>query len=202
MAATPTPSNVVWRKSTSSGAGVPAVEVAVLGPTVFIRDSSDPTGTILNFSHEQWIAFVGREKAEYAVILGPSAIRTIRGLSAEEERKRLGDALRKELKGGLHEEKQFIFESDGVSYTATPLSFRGYTAIHRPMTKGEIDRLREDRTGKTAGNGFYVIDILSMEYAWVRTPRHRDRLAHARSEAKEGEVQRLSEDDLDSLFRN
>ena len=59
---------------------------------------------------------------------------------------------------------------DGV-YTATPLSFGGYVAVHRPMTKEELERLRQEQGRKVAGRGFHVLDILHPGTAFTRGPR-------------------------------
>jgi hypothetical protein len=56
-----------------------------------------------------------------------------------------------------------------VIYTASPLSFDGYTAIHRRLTKEELKRLRHDKRPSTAEQGVYVIDILPAESAFSRT---------------------------------
>jgi hypothetical protein len=59
----------------------------------------------------------------------------------------------------------------GKVYRATPLSFCGYTAIHRMMTSDEVERLRQEDESSTANRGFYVIDLLAPESAFRRWPR-------------------------------
>lgn len=52
-----------WRKSRhSSSNGGNCVEVAPLPGVVAVRDSKDPDGPALAFSHEAWRAFTGRLK--------------------------------------------------------------------------------------------------------------------------------------------
>lgn len=121
-------------------------------------------------------------RATYEVTLGPSAIRVVLGLPSLQDRKELADALRTELVDGPNADKELRFDSDGnaqtdprvpsrVVYTATPLSFDAYTALHRPMTGGELSRLRREKGRPVAGRGFYVLDILSAESGFTRGPR-------------------------------
>jgi uncharacterized protein DUF397 len=51
----------VWHKSTRSGGnGGDCVEVAVNLPgIVAVRDTKDPDGAALVFTHAEWLAFVG-----------------------------------------------------------------------------------------------------------------------------------------------
>lgn len=115
----------------------------------------------------------------YAVTLGPAAIRTIKGLP-DLDRRRLACALRTELANGPNTAKEIRFDSDvrtdtdpganseKVFYTATPLSFAAYTAVHRPMTEEEIERLGREQGHSMATRGFYVVDILPAESAFSR----------------------------------
>ncbi len=108
----------------------------------------------------------------YEVTLGPAAIRTIEGLPDPDDRSDLGSALRTELVAGPNADKEIRFDSKGrplageavdsadVVYMATPLSFQAYTAVHRPMTKDELDRLREEQGRSTYDCGLYLVDIL------------------------------------------
>jgi len=46
-----------WRKSSRSGASN-CVEVAIVSATVLVRDSKNPNGSPLSFTHEQWTTFL------------------------------------------------------------------------------------------------------------------------------------------------
>ncbi len=53
-------SNVVWRKSSRSGAQGNCVEAAKLPDgTVAVRDSKNPDGAVLTFTPAEWDAFIG-----------------------------------------------------------------------------------------------------------------------------------------------
>jgi|ERR1700733_11756318 len=114
----------------------------------------------------------------YEVALGPAAIRIVLGLP-NPVRREVAHALGTELVNGPNASiaANFEYEIRGdpgtapglVSYTATPLSVRGYTAIHRPMTEEEMNRLRKEQHRSTADRGFYVIDILPAESAFTRS---------------------------------
>ncbi|MGH3342353.1 MAG: DUF397 domain-containing protein [Carbonactinosporaceae bacterium] len=53
-------SHAVWRKSRRSGGSGNCVEVAFLdGGAVAVRDSKDPSGPKLVFTHREWDAFTG-----------------------------------------------------------------------------------------------------------------------------------------------
>ncbi|MCQ4045564.1 DUF397 domain-containing protein [Streptantibioticus rubrisoli] len=48
-----------WQKSSHSGAGgQDCIEIATHPTTVHVRDSKDKTGPVLDFTPEQWSAFV------------------------------------------------------------------------------------------------------------------------------------------------
>ena len=82
---------------------------------------------------------------KYEVVLGPAAIRTVLGLP-DPERKELADALRTELLDGPNADEEARFDGpDNVVYRGTPLSFDAYVALHRPMTKEELKRLRREQ---------------------------------------------------------
>lgn len=53
----PLRSSLAWRKSGASGSS-DCVEVAEIGESILIRDSKDPAGPILTFTHSEWNAFV------------------------------------------------------------------------------------------------------------------------------------------------
>jgi hypothetical protein len=47
----------MWRKSSRSTGGE-CVEVAATSGQVYVRDSNTPTGAVLEFSGQQWGAFI------------------------------------------------------------------------------------------------------------------------------------------------
>jgi hypothetical protein len=58
------PCPLSWKKSTASGSGA-CVEVAKAGGMIFIRDSKDPSGSVLAFSRKEWGVFLVDACAEY-----------------------------------------------------------------------------------------------------------------------------------------
>jgi Domain of unknown function (DUF397) len=50
-------SSIEWRKSESSVSG-DCVEVAFVGQSVLVRNSKDPAGPVLSFTHSEWTAFL------------------------------------------------------------------------------------------------------------------------------------------------
>ena len=115
------------------------------------------------------------------ITLGPAAIRVLLGFSDQSSRKGLASALRTELVDGPNADKEIRFDSNitsqvyanprtpvGMVYTATPLSFEGYTAIHRRMNREELRRLRREQGRSVGSHGFYVVDILPAESAFTR----------------------------------
>jgi len=96
--------------------------------------------------------------------------------------KELAESLSTELVDGPNAGKEVRFDGNaqvcmgpaapaGVIYTATPLSFDGYTALCRPMTRTELRRLESEQGRRVADRGFYVLDILPAESAFIRRPR-------------------------------
>jgi hypothetical protein len=117
----------------------------------------------------------------YEVTLAPAAIRVISGLRDPKDRWELADALRTELVDGPNADKGLQFDSEGAAqdyvfpglphghvYTAIPLSFDGYTAVHRPMTPGELEQLGRQHDRPVAASGFHVFDILPAGSAFGR----------------------------------
>ncbi|MGH3945447.1 MAG: DUF397 domain-containing protein [Pseudonocardiaceae bacterium] len=47
----------MWKKSTASGSAG-CVEVARTGEMLLVRDSKDPSGSVLTFSGAEWTAFL------------------------------------------------------------------------------------------------------------------------------------------------
>jgi hypothetical protein len=115
----------------------------------------------------------------YEVTLGPAAIRMILNLSLT-DRKQLGDALQTELVDGPNAASETRFDGNAqicrgqgplvpdLVYTGTPLSFDGYIAVHRPMTRTELDRLRDEQGREVAGHGVHVLDILPADWPFTR----------------------------------
>jgi hypothetical protein len=114
----------------------------------------------------------------YMVVLGPAATRTMQSLAPFDQRE-LNRALNDELTGGPNADKEIRFDSNGhprscdgrsrddtVCYTATPLSHKAYTAIHRPMTMAELSAAGTAQRDHVIDLGFYVLDILSAELAF------------------------------------
>jgi hypothetical protein len=93
------------------------------------------------------------------------------------DRKELAAALRTELIDGPNAHNELRFDDalraytdrSRAPYTATPLSFAGYTAVHRRLTRKELKRLRREQGRPTTDQGVYVIDILRAESAFTHT---------------------------------
>jgi Domain of unknown function (DUF397) len=50
----------VWRKSSHSGVNGDCVEIIGRGGHIFVRDSKDCLGVVLEFSAEEWAVFAGK----------------------------------------------------------------------------------------------------------------------------------------------
>jgi Domain of unknown function (DUF397) len=60
--------DIAWRKSTASGNNGDCVEIAFTPGTVFVRNSQDPLGPRLSFTHSEWAAFLtGARHGEFDV---------------------------------------------------------------------------------------------------------------------------------------
>ena len=58
--------NLTWHKSTRSGAAGHCVEVAETPAAVFVRDSKDADGPMLEFDVRQWAGFIeGVQNGEF-----------------------------------------------------------------------------------------------------------------------------------------
>ena len=122
------------------------------------------------------------ESRAYEVALGPAAIRIIDNLFDPADGEHFGYALQTELVDGPNADKESNFDREGqplsehsldsgdVVYTATPLSFQAYTAVHRALTTDELGRLAAEQDRSTHDRGRYVIDILAAELAFTRRP--------------------------------
>ena len=117
--------------------------------------------------------------AKYEVVPGPAAIRTLLSLS-DADRKELADALRTELLDGPNADKEVGYDADlrlcvhsddRKVFTGTPLSYGGYVAVHRSMTKEDLRRLRREQGRRVAPSGYHVFDILNPAAAFLRGPR-------------------------------
>jgi Domain of unknown function (DUF397) len=53
-------SKLDWRKSRASAGNNECVEIARTGTSVLVRDSSKPSGALLEFAPAQWSAFLSR----------------------------------------------------------------------------------------------------------------------------------------------
>jgi hypothetical protein len=114
----------------------------------------------------------------YEVTLGPAAIRAIATCA---DPKYLAEALMTELVDGPNRDVEIRFDRNiqlsqdpapgTVIYTATPLSVGSYTAVHRPLTSDELQRLAIEQERPVADRGFYVVDVLPPESAFSRRLR-------------------------------
>ena len=55
--------DLIWRKSTRSGAAGHCVEVANVPSTVLVRDSKDAAGPVLAFGATDWAGFIAGIRA-------------------------------------------------------------------------------------------------------------------------------------------
>jgi hypothetical protein len=116
----------------------------------------------------------------YDIVLAPAAQRAVASMPAK-AREGVSAALAAELVDGPNAAAEVRFGSsmwaddeprpDDVVYTATPLSFGGHTAIHRPLTPVELSRRAAQKNEVNGRTVFYVIDVLSAESAFRPWPR-------------------------------
>jgi hypothetical protein len=115
----------------------------------------------------------------YEVILAAAAKRLVSNLP---DPRALARCLETELADGPNSEIEVTFDCEmqvcspptvpgGTVYTATPLSFEAYTALHRPLTSDELKQIAEQNDHDVADRGFYVLDILPAESAFFMPPR-------------------------------
>lgn len=64
MGPSPDLTQAPWRKSSLSGNGSDCVEVAFVDDVIAVRDSKNPTGAALIFTHSEWDAFLGGVKRD------------------------------------------------------------------------------------------------------------------------------------------
>lgn len=63
--------NLEWRKATASGNNG-CIEVSPLRDGVALRDSKDPDGPMLTYTHHEWSAFLdGAKKGEFDHLTRP-----------------------------------------------------------------------------------------------------------------------------------
>jgi hypothetical protein len=57
-------STLNWRTSRYSGGNLECLEIASDEQSVLVRDSRNPSGTVLEFSSSQWSSFIRRVRAD------------------------------------------------------------------------------------------------------------------------------------------
>jgi hypothetical protein len=69
--AAPSTGDLVWYKSSFSGASGDCVEVALTSDRVLVRDSESPGGPLLSFTFTQWDCFLeGVRRGEFDALRG------------------------------------------------------------------------------------------------------------------------------------
>src|ERR1700689_2383502 len=112
---------------------------------------------------------------KYELVLAPAAVRALLSLS-DQARKELAEALGTELHNGPNGRKEAFYDADlracgrgRAVYTATPLSYDAFVAVHRPLSADELARLRREKgRRRTFAVGFHVLDILHPTGAFTR----------------------------------
>jgi hypothetical protein len=111
----------------------------------------------------------------YELVLAPAAVRALLSLS-DPARMELAGVLGTELLNGPNARKEAFYDADlracrreRAVYTATPLSYDAFVAVHRPLAEDELARLRrERRRRRPLAQGFHVLDILHLTTAFTR----------------------------------
>jgi len=111
----------------------------------------------------------------YELVLAPAAVRALLSLS-DPARMELAGVLGTELLNGPNARKEAFYDADlracrreRAVYTATPLSYDAFVAVHRPLSADELARLRRERRRRRAlAQGFHVLDILHLATAFTR----------------------------------
>jgi hypothetical protein len=111
----------------------------------------------------------------YELVLAPAAVRALLSLR-DPARMQLAVVLGTELLNGPNARKEAFYDADlracrreRAVYTATPLSYDAFVAVHRPLTGDELARLRREKgRRRTADRGFHVLDILHLTTAFTR----------------------------------
>jgi hypothetical protein len=112
---------------------------------------------------------------KYELVLAPAAVRALLTLG-DPARMELAGVLGTELLNGPNARKEAFYDADlracrreRAVYTATPLSYDAFVAVHRPLTGDELARLRREKgRRRAAGRGFHVLDILHLTTAFTR----------------------------------
>jgi hypothetical protein len=111
----------------------------------------------------------------YELVLAPAAVRALLSLS-DPARMALAVGLGTELLNGPNARKEAFYDADlrtcrreKAVYTATPLSYDAFVAVHRPLSEDELARLRREKGRRRAlARGFHVLDILHLTTAFTR----------------------------------
>jgi len=111
----------------------------------------------------------------YELVLAPAAVRALLSLS-DPARMALAMVLGTELLNGPNARKEAFYDADlracrreKAVYTATPLSYDAFVAVHRPLSEDELARLRREKGRRRAlAQGFHVLDILHLTTAFTR----------------------------------
>jgi hypothetical protein len=111
----------------------------------------------------------------YELVLAPAAVRALLSLS-DLARMELAGVLGTELLNGPNARKEAFYDADlracrreRAVYTATPLSYNAFVAVHRPLTGDELARLRREKGRRRSMDlGFHVLDILHLTTAFTR----------------------------------